>query len=55
MTSPLGTVVPVAISSRKGISWIPSMNSGRSRDRRGEERSSIGASARGRDERMEIL
>lgn len=55
MTSPLGIVVPADDFSRKGISWMPSMNSGRSRERSGEERSSIGESARGRDDRMETL
>ena len=55
MISPLGIVEPTDELSRKGMSWIPSMNNGRSRGRDGEERSSIGESARGRDDRMEML
>jgi hypothetical protein len=55
MTSPLGIDVPVDVFSRNGMSWMPSMNSGRSRERDDEERSSIEESARGRDDNMEIL
>jgi len=55
MISPLGIVVPVDVFSRNGMSWMPSMNSGRSRESDDEERSSIEESARGRDDSMEML